>query len=704
MTEFKESEVSSSVTETLVEEKVEVSLDSPDEVTDLSSQLSGSNESAKSEEQDDALLSSEMNDLRDAVITADDSEDIKENPTQKQTATEVPTVDSKIRSTSGLVPVKLDDIVIDNSNYSREEVNSIIVSEYVEAFRNGANFPPPVLDKATEFSDKKVVVDGGHRITMYKRYRQDYPKFLEDYKKEVRELESEGSLDEPVPLCPPPAPDDILCRFEEKPKDIPLILWGYSYNKLHGVRPRPQDRIKTACAAYLANRGIPLTTLASYLGVSVKLVRRDIKKLVDEYEALKFGHIAKRGSEGATAAEIAAELAELYPYGKGLSESSVTRRLEELQEGLSGRPKKDKKKKADNGTGTSKKDQPTDPPYPPPASTGKPTGADGANTNKSVTSSSGVTSAPAQATKPTSATTSADTDHPAPSEGTGTTEGVSKKKSITGAADAPTSAAAPHSTEITTPAYVSDSITATDGSVVTIDDSGFSLLVNGLGQTVNIMPYDLWDFGSPILSVFVNLLYFFTNRGDQVVAVTPADDESFTAVCTNMDRKFASSKDDSAEKPDFIFVNPQTSGPSRPDSVVCLEIVRQILKQSLGETAPGARLALLCECWDGDLGQPVISIFDYADVINEIGWRPSRCIPVPRSISSITGKTLMKAVEKRLLANLGCYIVIAEKREGNETVPQLMDEVSPIPSQNVPVTGSDNLESPEADSQTQVAE
>jgi hypothetical protein len=156
---------------------------------------------------------------------------------------------------------KLDEIVEDDASYSREKLDWLVVDEYVEVIRlgGGSGFPPIVLDRATMGQPKMTLLDGRHRVSAFRPYGHKHSKFGEDYEKELKRRTEEGlPQDEPALTPPPPPVDAIPCKFVDVPKNIPRILFSYGFNRRHGLRPKPQDRIKTAKAAYLANRGIPL--------------------------------------------------------------------------------------------------------------------------------------------------------------------------------------------------------------------------------------------------------------------------------------------------------------------------------------------------------------------------------------------------------------------------------------------------------------
>jgi hypothetical protein len=91
----------------------------------------------------------------------------------------------------------------------------------------------------------------------------------------------------------------------------------------------------------------------------VKTVSNDIKALVKEYEALKLAHVMNRGMDGASATEIAEELAKLFPYGAGVSQSTVSRMLDEAREKLNLRHKDSKKDESSGDSPKSKKQSKT---------------------------------------------------------------------------------------------------------------------------------------------------------------------------------------------------------------------------------------------------------------------------------------------------------------------------------------------------------
>lgn len=658
------------------------STDVAEELTDLTKDEVEESPETSSDE-DDATFS-ETDEIRDALLAADDPNDTEDDsdgdPAQVLKQEDEIRVANSVTSQPDIVMVKLDDILVSEGDaYSREKIDSIVVDEYVEVIRNGngGNFPPVALDRATIAQDKKVLIDGAHRVAAFKKFRQKREKFVDDYKRELGLMEDEGRHNDPLPICPPPAPDEIPARFIDIPRNVPRILVGYSFNKSHGLRPRPQDRAKTSKAAYLENRGIALSTLASYLGVSVKVVRSDIRKLVEEYESLKVAHIAVRGADGATAAEIAAELVEQFPYGKGLSESTIARKLDEMREGFMGRPKKEKKqqkvkedkgikkdpdgKKVTNDTG----DKGGTPPYPP-TTEQKPSGSAPSAKNPSRPKNS------------------------------------SDKKGN----DAPSKSAAASAA----PAV----ITANDNSLVNIDREmtipsdgpAYSLFVNEVKRGVQIVPYDFWRFGNLLTEFIVNLLFFFTHVGDEVVSLMvpqSGSHQGFLPICESMGRKYVAwiEKDGwpkAATSSDLIFVTyPALKRCDTPDyPAIHLEILRSICKCAY-ENVKNSRLAVLCtEQFHDD----TLRVFDYYEIIKSSGWTSISCIPAP--IAFDYEKALNEAVRSRTMLHSGRYLIIAEKR-----VPVADDAAaSALSTEKVSDAAVDGLaaDSPETDSQTQTVE
>lgn len=616
-----------------------------------------SNSSGDSFETQQGGPASEGDEFRDALLTADDSADLEDDSDDDGSQRNgMPFADPDLQPSFGTVMVKLDEIDDEQEEtYSRERKDSIVIDEYTEviAAGNGDNFPPPTLDRATIDAPKKKLIDGAHRVAAFKRYRQKREKFVEAYKRELERREDEDLKDEPTLTPPPPAPDEIPCRFVDVPKNIPVILFSYTFNRRHGLRPRAQDRKKTARSAYQANRGIPLTVIASSLGVSVKTVRHDLKDLLEEYEALKLAHILKRGVEGASVTDIAKELAEKFPYGKGISESSVSRMLDDYTEDLKNRPKKEKKE-------TGSKKDPID----------KGHGAAG----KDETDGKGVYP-PSSDAKPQS---------PSPQPATPASGGTPAAKTDGGGADAKPAPKAPKkdvsakgkNASRESPTSPPDTIAASDGSVVQVgidessitqDPTPFSVFVSGMKRDIKLIPYDLWNFGFSLAEFFVNLLFFFTNPGDEIVSMgipRSGSHHNFPDISSSMGRNYLLWEESkgwprSAQRTNLVFVTyPALKDSSVPSyRHVHIALLKANLERAHENVQIGAKLVLLCT---EQLGDDTLLLFDYADVIRSAGWQITRCIPAPTPHPS--DEKYKSTVENRNLFPRGRYLLIAEKK------------------------------------------
>lgn len=684
--------------------------DAGEESLDISSDEAGSSDDAWEAEdevdEDDRSSEDVGEDLRYEVLSADGPEDFDGHPggdpTQEQESGELPAADSTTsQPSSDFITLHVMDerLVIDESIYPREKIDQLTVKSYVRALRAGAQFPPLVVIWR---DGKWIVIDGGHRLNGLRKYlTEDYRTFFNETSRERTNLkEKTGASEDDIHLPPMPAspPEEILCQIVTIPEEQSLILVAYSYNRRHGLRPSAADQKKTARTVYKA--GMSLVSLAGELGISPKTVRSYVADLVNAYEEARNGLILHFCvQQQLSDEEIAAELERRYPYSRGISAGSVSRSISDAKKALLGSRVGKPAKKYEKGA--PKKDSSAKPPiskdnnikgsalYPPSTSAGNPSGA--ASSVESVTSSTGSAITPA----PMSTTASAAAKSAMPSQDAGGKDGAlsvessSRPKNIFDKND---------SNSLPFPKTATHSITGSDGSVVTIDDSGFSFFVNELKRAVKIIPHDLWDFGGYLVTeiavVFVNILYFFSDRGDHVVVVSHSDQTSLASVCGSMDRKFVSIEDGCwPDQARLVFVNSLIPAGSRPDPGLHMMLVRQTLKEAC-DNVGSANLALLCGCWTDDIGRPV-SVFDYVDAIKKSGWTAINCISVPRPVDSIPGKVLIAAVQDRKLAHIGCYIIIAEK------------EFPAIPAESASTTVSENdnnINSPETDSQTQTVE
>lgn len=169
--------------------------------------------------------------------------------------------------------MKLSEIVLDFSVYPRSQVDSGNVSQLREAFRAGVDLPPPVIDQ-----DSKRVVDGFHRVTMYRREMEPDA----EIEVEVRDFGDESHL------------------FSE----------AVRMNAAHGRPLSPFDRAR--CAARLKKYKIGVAKIAALLGVRVETLKavaeRRVAKTTDGREMIvkrSIAHVVKSGAPMTEAQEAA---------------------------------------------------------------------------------------------------------------------------------------------------------------------------------------------------------------------------------------------------------------------------------------------------------------------------------------------------------------------------------------------------------------
>ncbi len=158
----------------------------------------------------------------------------------------------------------LSDIVIDFAIYPRTQVDSGNVSQLREAFRAGTTLPPPVID-----AKSLRVVDGVHRVTMYRR-----------------EMEADGAIDVEV---------------REYASEADIFADAVRMNAAHGRPLSPFDRAR--CAARLKKYRLGVAKIASLLGVRVETLKavaeRRVAKTADGREMIvkrSIAHVVKSGA------------------------------------------------------------------------------------------------------------------------------------------------------------------------------------------------------------------------------------------------------------------------------------------------------------------------------------------------------------------------------------------------------------------------
>jgi len=543
--------------------------------------------------------------------------------------------------------IKLDDVVVDQTIYPREKINGAVVEQYVDAIRSGDNFPPIVLEEGTN-----RLIDGVHRLEAARKYREHYTLYISQHKADLRDREER-------PLMEPPKPsEETSCRYVKVPDNVPAMLFCYGFNKQHGLRPSVDDRRKTTRAAYESNPGIPLITLSLHLGVSRKTAKKDIEDLVKAHEQEKKDHVVRRFfAEEATEEEIATELAEKYPNGRGLSQSAVSRIVDEHQKQVAERKRPEGKKNPSQSKGKPSK---------------KPSSSDAPDLERLY---------PPKAKVPTPSFV------PQPSS-------------------APQSSADTSPGSIIFPAHVDTQSDDPDLEKLKCLD-------------INVQRSDVWAIPSKITKLpkwhtkfeykqpgftissptAANLLYHFTEPGDTVIEPMTGH-VLLKKVCEEMDRKILACNVQTDRWPEgvdqarLVSVNPPSiENDPGMDSKKHLDSIQTVLNEASQRVKPATILAFLVE---GATGENQALIFDYIDAVKSAGWKLKRCIQI--LIPEATyGPTVLFAERN----NRGClkpvarYLVIAEKEGEALPDPGETQDTPPDPPTPEPEAASEDPPKPE---------
>lgn len=225
---------------------------------------------------------------------------------------------------------------------------------------------------------------------------------------------------------------------------------------------------------------------------------------------------------------------------------------------------------------------------------------------------------------------------------------------------------------------------------------------------VTIQPYDVWTlgkchdlFGSGHPGripgqLIAHVLYFFTNPGDMIIDPMAGSGTTID-VCLAMGRKcYAYDIDQRHErldiithdltlpndetkqywprrikKADLIFWDPPYFNKKADEYIegsisklprdAYLQVFINCLTEAKKLVKKGAKLAFLMSDWDDPSGQQEgVFIWDYAQIIQDSGWKLIRHIQVPLSTQQVHADTVKKFRKSRRLARLERYLLVAE--------------------------------------------
>ena len=128
--------------------------------------------------------------------------------------------------------IKIAELVLDFSLYPRTQIDSSHVRYMIIANKGGAKFPPIVIDKHS-----KRVIDGFHRVTMYKRIDKD-------------------------------AMVDVIEKAYASEKE--MFADSVRWNSNHGRNLSPYDR--THCILRAEEIGLTVEEIASSLSMTVEAI------------------------------------------------------------------------------------------------------------------------------------------------------------------------------------------------------------------------------------------------------------------------------------------------------------------------------------------------------------------------------------------------------------------------------------------------
>lgn len=145
---------------------------------------------------------------------------------------------------------KVGDLVLDQKLLELRPINIYFVSRYRQALRNGAHFPPPLIEK-----DTLRVVSGNHRVTMY----------LEEY-----------GPDYMIEVIPEVFPDEaaVIRRFAEENSKHGMPLSGISQKSITQLLLKYGDSAETISQVL----NIPVKKVELLAGISVVVIGPNRKK------------------------------------------------------------------------------------------------------------------------------------------------------------------------------------------------------------------------------------------------------------------------------------------------------------------------------------------------------------------------------------------------------------------------------------------
>jgi DNA modification methylase len=400
-------------------------------------------------------------------------------------------------------------------------------------------------------------------------------------------------------------PKEIPCEYHTIPEGVTPKLYALHLSSTHGVRPSYADKEKAALEQFSKFPGTPVSTIAEYAGVTEKTAKKYISSLIAEHEENKRDIVMRLNFLGWTQKEISDTLSDLYPNAKGTSQQWIANFLPE-----NGKFQKLVKNDLNKG----------------------------------------------------------------------------------------------HE-----PATVARRYNMPEILVWSIGLDGESDQDRMENLGITIQPYDVWNFykcddlfgrkhpGRIPGQLVAHVLYFFTEQGD--VVIDPMSGSGTTQdVCLAMNRQcYAFDIDnrherrdvmihdiatdgwhDRIKKADLIFWDPpyfdkMDKGNIGDDGYIegsisamerneYLSFFSDALSSAYQSVKDGTRLAFLMSDWDDhDSDREGIFLWDYAEILQDAGWKLKRHIQVPLSTQQVHPSIFNKFKESKRLARLERYILVGEK-------------------------------------------
>lgn len=212
--------------------------------------------------------------------------------------------------------LSLDDIIFDSDIYPRAKIDDFTEEKYCNDLFHGISFPCPKVEQIGESIYR--VTDGVHTVKAHQRRRDMY-----------RVQDAGERTDDPLPAICEEELNTMLCSIEEIPEDEDRMLRYARHNMKHGKALSSDDYRKIARHLYTKWFGAPVTKVAGELGIKWETVKGYVADMVADYGRHRAELILQLDAEGKTQEEIGRLGLEMYPYGTGWSQETISKFLAE---------------------------------------------------------------------------------------------------------------------------------------------------------------------------------------------------------------------------------------------------------------------------------------------------------------------------------------------------------------------------------------